>query len=42
MTGFSKSICPFILKSLHIHFSPSENVSPLLLLNGLVMVANEG
>ena len=37
MTG-----CPFFSKSLHIHFNPSQNVSPFLLLNGLVMVTNEG
>ena len=36
MTG-----CPFFSKSLHIHFNPSQNVSPFLLLNGLVMVTNE-
>ena len=28
MTGSRKSYCPFISKSLHIHFNPSQNVSP--------------
>ena len=42
MTDFYKSFCPFFSKSLHIHFNPSQNVSPILLLNGLVMVLNEG
>ena len=44
MTGFYKSFCPFFffLKTLHIHFNPSQNVSPILLLNGLVMTTNEG
>ena len=41
MTGFWKSFCPFISKSLHTHCSPSQNVSPLLLLNCLLMVTNE-
>ena len=43
MVGFKKSFffLPFILKSLHIHFNPSKNVSPFLLLNDLVMVTNE-
>ena len=43
MVGFKKSFFffLFILKSLHIHFNPSKNVSPFLLLNGLVMVTNE-
>ena len=41
MTGFRKSYCPFISKSLHIHFNPSQNVSLFLLLNGLVMVKND-
>ena len=34
MTDFYKSFCPFSSKGLHIHFSPSQNVSPILLLNG--------
>ena len=38
MAGF----CLIISKSLHFHANPSPNVSPVLLLNGLVMVANEG
>ena len=42
MTGFYKSFCPFFSKSLHIRFNPSQNVSPILLLNGLVMVTNKG
>ena len=29
------------MKSLHIHLNPSQTVSPLLFLNGLVMVTNE-
>ena len=41
MTGFYKSLCPFFFKSLHIHFNPSQNASPILLLNGLVMVTND-
>ena len=42
MTGFYRSVSPFFLKSLPIHFNPSQNVSPILLLNGLMMVTNEG
>ena len=42
MTGFYKSFCPFFLNSLQIHFNPSQNVSPILFFNGLVMVTNEG
>ena len=42
MAGFHKSFCPFFSKSLHIHFNPSQNVSPILVLNGVVMVTNEG
>ena len=42
MTGFCKSVCPFFSKSLRIHFNPSQTVSPILLLNGLVIVINEG
>ena len=41
MTSFEKSFCPFILKSLHIHFNPSQNISLILLFGSLVMVANE-
>ena len=42
MTVFYKLLCPFFSKSLHIYFNPSQDVSPVLLLNGLMMVANEG
>ena len=42
MTGFYKSFVHFSRKYLHIHFNPSQNVSHILLLNGLVMVTNEG
>ena len=35
MTGFYR------YRFLHIHFNPSQNVSPVLLLNVLVMVTNE-
>ena len=42
MTGLYKSFCPFFSNSLQIHFNPSQNVSSILFLNGLVMVANEG
>ena len=42
VTGFYKSYCSFFPKNLHIHFNPSQNVSAILLLNGLVMVTNEG
>ena len=42
MTGFYKSFCLFFSKSLHIHSNHSQNVSPIVLLNGLVMVTNEG
>ena len=38
---FLKTFYPFISKSLHIHFNPSQNVSLFLLLNGLVMVKND-
>ena len=41
MTSFYKSFCSVFWKSLHIHFNPSQNVSTILLRNGLVMVANE-
>ena len=40
MAGFFKWFSPFFSKSLHIHFNPLQNVSPVLLLNGLVMVTN--
>ena len=40
MTGFYKSFCPFLSKSLHIH--SSQNVFSILLFNGLVMVTIEG
>ena len=32
MTEFYKSFRPFFSKSLHIHFNPSQNVFPILLL----------
>ena len=41
MTGF-KSFCQIISKSLHINFNPSQNISLILLLNGLVMVTTKG
>ena len=41
MTGFYKSFSAFFPKVLNIHFNPSQNIFPILLLNGLVMVANE-
>ena len=31
-----------ILKNLHIDFNLSQNASPILMLNNLVMVSNEG
>ena len=30
------------LENFHNHFNPSQNVSSILLLNGFVMVTNEG
>ena len=42
MTSFCKSFCPFFSNSLQIHFNPSQNVSPVLFLSGLVIVTNEG
>ena len=42
MRSFYKSFCQFFLKSLHIHFNPSQNVSTILLPNGLVMDTNGG
>ena len=41
VTGFWKFICPFISKSLHIHFNPPQNASAFLFLNGLVIVTNK-
>ena len=41
MTGFGKSICQSISKSLHVNFNPSQNISPILLPNCSVMVTNE-
>ena len=41
ITGFFKSFCSVISKSLPIHFNPSQIVCPVLLLNGLVMVTNK-
>ena len=32
----------FISKSLHVYFNLSQDVSPFLLVNSLVIVANEG
>ena len=34
--------CSPISKGLNIYFNPSQNVSPILLLNDLVMATNEG
>ena len=42
MTGFCESFCPFLSKSLLFHFNRLQNDFPILLLNGLVMIANEG
>ena len=42
MTRFYKPFFPFFSKRVHIHFNPSQNVSTILFLNGLVMVTNEG
>ena len=44
LEGFEKtaSFYAYISKSLLVHFNPSQNVSLSLLLNGLVMVINEG
>ena len=41
MACFCKSFCPFFSKGFHINFNPSQNVSTILLLNGLVIVTNE-
>ena len=41
MAGFCKSFCPIFSKGFHINFNPSQNVSTILLLNGLVIVTNE-
>ena len=40
--GFSKSFCPCFSKSLYIYFNHSQNVSPVLRINSLVMATNEG
>ena len=40
--GFQKSFSPFIFKSLHTHFNPSQCVSFSLSLNGLVKVTSKG
>ena len=37
-----KKLSPSILKSLDIYFNPLQNVWPILLLNRLMMVTNEG
>ena len=42
MAAFYRSFCLFISKSLHFHTNPSPNVSPVFLLDDLVMVTNEG
>ena len=42
MACFYNYFCLFISKSLHFHDNLLPNVSPILLFNGLVMVANEG
>ena len=41
MKSCEKSFLPFILKSLYVHFNPLLNVSPILLLNGLVIVTKK-
>ena len=38
---YKNSFRPSISKSLHRRFNPSKNTSPILLLNGLLMVTNE-
>ena len=40
--NFYKSFCPFFSKSLQIHFNPSQKVSSISMLHGLVMITNEG
>ena len=42
MTGFNKSFRQFFSKRLPINFNPSQNVSLILLFNGLLMVTNQG
>ena len=42
MPGFQKNFSRSISKRLHINFNASQNVSPILLLNVLVMFTNEG
>ena len=42
MAGFNKSFRQFFSKRLPINFNPSQNVSPILLFNGLLMVTNQG
>ena len=42
MAGFYNYFRLFISKSLHFHDNLLPNVSPILLLNGLMMVTNEG
>ena len=41
MAGFSKCFYPSISKSLHTYFNPLQIASLILILNGLVMIANE-
>ena len=41
MVGLKKSFCRSISNCLHIHLNTSQNVSPTLLLHGMVMVSNE-
>ena len=35
------SFCPSVSKNVQINFTPSQNVSPMCLLNDLMMVTNE-
>ena len=42
MKGFFKPSRPFFSKSLLININPSQNVSPIVMLNGLMMVKNIG
>ena len=41
VTGFYKSAGPLFSKMLHINSNFSQNVSHILLCNGLVMVTND-
>ena len=42
MKDFFKPSGPFFSKSLHININPSQSVSPIVMLNGLMMVKNIG